>query len=405
MHPGAVIELTIDDLAFGGDGVGRADGRVVFVPFVVPGERVRARVRSRKKQCYFAELQEILQPAPQRALPFCRYYQLCGGCQYQHVAYDAQLQFKSKQLHDILRRVGGLDEPLPIAPMLPAPRTTRYRNRIDLHPRPDGSYGFCERGRGRRIFRLHDCPLFALEQDLSAYPLRRPPHLLVVRTHDGAPYCYFKDDHNQVTSGAYDLTSQEARPGLRSSYTVAGRTYTAAYGGFFQVNDAILPALVACVRRAAAPQPTDTLLDVYCGVGLFALALAGDVARVMGVEQNADCILCAQANARRQGVTDAVFQAGTAEDVLAQLAADGTRVDVCLADPPRNGFTNKVVSALKRLRPSRLVYISCGPDTFARDARKLCDAGYHVRHIQPLDLFPHTKHFELVARFDDAAQV
>jgi len=341
----------------------------------------------------------------QDGTPPCPLFGHCGGCQYQHLAYDAQLHYKTKQLRDMLTRMGGLAEPLPIQPILPAPRTTRYRNRIDLHPRPDGRYGFCERGRGRVIFQLHDCPLFELEQDFSAYPLRQAAQLLVVRTHDGAPYCYFKDDHNQVTSGAYDVASQGARPGLHSSYTVDGRVFTAAYGGFFQVNSTIVPELVACVRRAAAPRPTDTLLDVYCGVGLFALALAGDVARVMGVEQNADCILCAHANARRQGVTDAVFRAGAAEDILTQLVADGTRVDVCLADPPRNGFTNKAVSALKRLRPSRLVYISCGPDTFARDARKLCDAGYHVRHIQPLDLFPHTKHFELVARFDDAAQV
>ena len=403
MQKGAFLTIEISDIAFGGAGVGRADGFVVFVPYTAVGDRVRVRVRSRKRNFVTAELVEICTAGPARVVPPCQYYQLCGGCQYQHLEYPEQLRAKTKQLQDILTRLGGFTDALPIRAMLPSPRTLRYRNRIDLHPRADGVYGFCERGKPASIFALHDCPLFELAQDFSQYPLRRADQLLVVRTHDGAPYCYFKNDHNDITSEAFDCASGAARGTVCSDYTVGAQRFTAAYGGFFQVNRWILPQFVEVVRAVAEPQPADTLLDVYCGVGLFGLSLAPDVARVIGVEQDAACIDCARDNARALGVTTAAFHAQTAEQHLADLVARGERIDLCLVDPPRNGLTNKAVSALKKLRPPRLVYISCGPDTFARDARKLCDSGYVLQTIQPLDLFPHTKHFELVARFTAGA--
>jgi tRNA/tmRNA/rRNA uracil-C5-methylase (TrmA/RlmC/RlmD family) len=399
MQKGAFLTLEISDIAFGGDGVGRADGFVVFVPYTAVGDQVRVRVRSRKRNFITAELVEICVPGPARVVPQCQYYQMCGGCQYQHLEYAAQLCAKTKQLQDILTRLGGFTDALPIRAMLPSPRTLRYRNRIDLHPRADGVYGFCERGRSQSIFELHDCPLFELAQDFSRQPLRRPDQLLVVRTHDGAPYCYFKNDHNEVTSAAFDCASGAARGNSCSAYTVGTQRFTAAYCGFFQVNRWILPQFVEVVRALAEPQATDTLLDVYCGVGLFGLSLAPAVARVIGVEHDAACITCARDNARAQGVGTAEFHAVTAEQHLTELVARGAQIDLCIVDPPRNGLTNKAVSALKKLRPPRLVYISCGPDTFARDARKLCDNGYVLQALQPLDLFPHTKHFELVARF------
>ncbi len=403
MQKGELLTLEISDIAFGGDGVGRADGCVVFVPYTAVGDRVRARVRGCKRNFVTAELVEICVPGPARVVPQCQYYQMCGGCQYQHLEYVEQLRAKTKQLQDILARLGGFTDAVPIRAMLPSPRTLRYRNRIDLHPRVDGVYGFCECGKSKAIFALHDCPLFELAQDFSRHPLQRTDQLLVVRTHDGAPYCYFKNDHNDVTSEAFDCASGAARGAACSTYTVGARRFTAAYCGFFQVNRWILPQFIEVVRAMAEPCATDTLLDVYCGVGLFGLSLAPEVARVIGVEHDAACITCARDNARTLGATAAEFHAVTAEQYLADLVARGERIDLCIVDPPRNGLTNKVVSALKKLHPPRLVYISCGPDTFARDARKLCDSGYVLQALQPLDLFPHTKHFELVARFTAAA--
>jgi tRNA/tmRNA/rRNA uracil-C5-methylase (TrmA/RlmC/RlmD family) len=397
-------EFEITDVAFGGEGVGRIDGCVVFVPFVLPGELVRARIVKRRKRHYFAELEEVLTPSSERVEPLCKFYGQCGGCQYQHTNYATQLALKHKQIRDILIRIGGFAKDVPVAAPIASPRTSRYRNRIDLHPDGDGIYGFCLRNKPRDIFPLTDCPLFELEQDLSAYPLRRDDHLLVVRTHDGAPYCYFKDDHNNVRSEAFDLASGEPCEREEIAFTVGEMTLAAHYGGFFQVNRWILPAFIEAVRAMATPQADDAVLDVYCGVGLFGLALAGSVSGVRGVEVQQGCIEYARRNAAGLGIDNASFTAATAEDYLRGMVEAGEDIDLCIVDPPRNGLTNKVVTALKRLQPPRIVYVSCGPDTFARDARKFVEAGYALEAVQPLDLFPQTKHVELVARFRNAGE-
>jgi len=399
-QPSAEVELDITGVAFGGDGVGRADGRVIFVPFVLPGEHVRARIVKRKQRFCFAEPLAILSASPHRSSPFCPHFTSCGGCQYQHVVYDAQLRLKHIQLIDILTRIGAFPSDLPVAPFLPSPRQTRYRNRIDLHPAPDGSYGFCLRNRPRQIFPLHDCPLFELAQDFSSYPLRRPNQLLVIRTHSGAPYCYFKDDHNHVTSQPFDLATQAPLPSDDAYFDVAGLRLTTHYSSFFQVNRWMLPAFIDTVVRMAAPEPHWHAVDLYCGVGIFTLALAPHVAQITGIELHAESISRAQRNAAAAGCTNAAFAAAAAETWLARALAESRRMELCVVDPPRTGLTNKVVSALKKIKPRVLVYISCSPDTFARDARKFADAGYHLAAIQPLDLFPHTKHFELVARLE-----
>ncbi|MCX7846665.1 MAG: TRAM domain-containing protein [bacterium] len=393
-------ELEITDVAFGGDGVGRVDGRVVFVPFVLAGERVRARVSKRKHRFLFAEPLEVLTPSVHRTCPFCPYFGQCGGCQYQHVTYEEQLRIKHKQLVDILTRLGGFSPELPVAPMLPSPRQTRYRNRIDLHPAADGTYGFCVRKRPRDIFTLHDCPLFELQQDFSHYPLRRPNQLLVVRTHAGAPYCYFKDDRNNVTSEAFDLATQAPLGVTDAVFDVAGMRLVTHYASFFQVNRWILPTFLDIVLRTAAPEPSWRAVDLYCGVGIFTLALAPYVAQITGVELHSESIVRADRNARAAAQTNVSFAAEAAESWLARAATERRSLDLCVMDPPRTGLTNKVVSALKKLAPRVIVYISCGPDTFARDARKFVDAGYNLTAVQPLDLFPHTKHFELVARLE-----
>jgi len=400
LRPDEVVEIDIADVAFGGDGVGRCDGWVVFVPMTLPGERVRVRIVARRKRMLFAEPVEVLSPSPHRVMPFCRYYGQCGGCQYQHVAYDEQLRLKWKQLADIMARLGQFEESLPIEPMLPSPRQRQYRNRIDLHPCGDDRYGFCHRDNSRRIFPLEGCPLFELDQDWSHLTLRRPACLLVVRTHSGRPYCYFKDDRNIVQSGPFDLESLEPVHDGGIRFEVGSLTFTAHYGGFFQVNGWILPAFVETIISMAGLHRADTVLDVYCGVGIFGLAAAPHVARVLGVELSEECIAFARKNAEAMGACNTTFSAAPAEEYLAGLVQSGTNVDVAIVDPPRNGLTNKAVSALKKLKPPRIVYVSCGPDTFARDARKLVDAGYVLARIQPLDLFPQTKHFELVARFD-----
>ena len=407
-----IVELEITDVAFGGDGVGRVEDCVVFVPFTITGEKVKAQIIRRKKTFYFAKLIEVIEPAKERVEPFCKHFMSCGGCQYQHIDYEFQLKIFEKQLRDIMTRLGGFDDSLKILPMIPSPKTTGYRNRIDLHPREEDEYGFCVKGsRPREIFPLDKCYLFELQDDFSKFPMRSPEKLLVIRTHSGNPYCYFKDDHNAVCSGAYDLRTQSPIEDESVYFDVCGKRFFSPYSGFFQVNKFILPELIRVVSEFAATKKSDVIADVYCGVGVFGLMLADKVKKVYGVEALEQSIVYAKRNAKEMGIENAEFTAEAAETYLRRFVEQliicrenntpFDKINVCIVDPPRNGLTNKVVSSIKKIRPQRLVYVSCGPATFARDARKFVDAGYNLEKIQPLDLFPYTKHFELVALFKD----
>ncbi len=395
-----IVELEITDIAFGGDGVGRMDDCVVFVPFTITGETVKAEIIRRKKKFYFAKPVEIIKPSPERVEPFCKHFMKCGGCQYQHLDYTCQLRALEKQLRDIMTRLGGFDDSLKILPMIQSKETTGYRNRIDLHPRGEDEYGFCIKGsRPREIFPLDKCHLFELQDDFSKFPMRSPEKLLVIRTHSGKPYCYFKDDHNVVCSGPYDLKTRKPIEDKSIYFDVNDKKFYSPYSGFFQVNKFILPDLIKVITDFAEPKESDVLADIYCGVGVFGLMMADKVKQVYGVESLEQSIVYAKRNAKEMKIDNAEFSAETAEIYLRKFVDQSTKIDVCIVDPPRNGLTNKVVSSIKKIKPPKLVYVSCGPATFARDARKFVDAGYILEKIQPLDLFPHTKHFELVALF------
>lgn len=404
LNPGDETVLTLKDNAFGGEAVGRVDNLVIFVPFALAGEKVRVRIVKKRRRMLFADLLEVLEPSPDRVEPFCPNYGRCGGCQYQHVRYEAQLEIFRKQLTDLLVRTGGFLELPEILPPLASPKTTHYRNRIDLHPAVDeyGTpyYGFCLLREPKTIFPLKECPIFELEDDFSRIDFHRPEKLLVLRTHSGRPYCFFKDNHNVVSSGPFDYGTHEPLGGEDVFYDVDGMRFLNSYSGFFQVNPSLLPTFAKTVRDFAAPGRDDLLLDVYCGAGFFGLTLARDVKQVLGVELDPSSIEYAKRNAALSGLANCEYTADYAELYLAKLEKEGCKPDICILDPPRTGLTNKAVSAIKHMAPKRLIYISCGPPTFARDAAKFCNAGYRLQKIQPLDLFPHTKHFELISLFE-----
>lgn len=404
IRPGDEIELTLLDNAFGGEAVGRLNNLVVFVPFAIAGEKVRVKIVKKRKRMLFSKLLEVLEPSPDRTEPFCPNFGLCGGCQYQHIKYGRQLEIFVKQLKDLLTRTGGFLELPEILPVIPSPKNTHYRNRIDLHPALDEFgepyYGFCLKDSAWDIFPLRECPIFELEEDFSKLPMRMEDKLLVLRTHSGEPYYYFKDNHNLVCSGPYDLKSRESLGGEDVFYDVNGLRFHNSYSGFFQVNPSLLETFAKVVKEFAQPKKEDLLLDVYCGAGFFGLSLAKDVRKVLGVELDPSSIAYAKKNAEAAGLDNCEYTADYAENYLHGLLEEGCQPDVCVLDPPRTGLTNKAVSAVKHLRPKKLIYISCGPPTFARDAAKFADAGFYLVKIQPLDLFPHTKHFELISLFE-----
>jgi len=405
---GDEIVLKVVDNAFGGEAVGRLNNLVVFVPFAIAGETVKVRITKKKRRMLFSDLLEVLEPSPQRTEPFCKNFGRCGGCQYQHIKYDHQLEIFTKQLKDLLLRTGGFLELPEVLPPLPSPKKTNYRNRIDLHPAADEFgepyYGFCLRGDPKSIFPLTECPIFSLEEDFSKIPMRMEDKLLVLRTHSGDPYYYFKDNHNLVCSGPFDYRTREPLGGEDVFYDVNGIRFYNSYSGFFQVNPSLLETFAQVVRDFARPRKSDLLLDVYCGAGFFGLSLAREVSRVLGVEIDPSSIAYARKNALSNGITNCEYCADSAENYLRGLLEQGVKPDLCVLDPPRTGLTNKALSAVKHLEPPRLIYISCGPPTFARDAAKFAKAGYLLKKIQPLDLFPHTKHFELISLFEWAGK-
>ena len=404
IKPGDEIVLKLIDNAFGGEAVGRVNNLVVFVPFAIKDETVKVKIRQKKRRMLFADLLEVIEPSPERREPFCPNFGSCGGCQYQHINYPYQLEIFVKQLKDLLIRTGGFLELPEILPALPSPKTTHYRNRIDLHPAADEAgepyYGFCKRIEPKTIFPLKECPIFALEDDFSKIPMRMEDKLLVLRTHSGKPYYYFKDNHNLVCSGPFDYETKESLGGEDVFYDVGKLRFYNSYSGFFQVNPSLLEVFSKVVTDFAQPGKDDLLLDIYCGAGFFGISLADKVREVLGVEIDPSSIAYAKKNAEANGFSNCRYTADSAENYLRGLLEEGVKPDICILDPPRTGLTNKAVSAVKHLQPKRLIYISCGPPTFARDAAKFADAGYLLHKIQPLDLFPHTKHFELISLFE-----
>ncbi len=367
--PGQRLTATISDIAFGGEGVARVEGFVIFVPFVAPGEEVELELVEVKKHFARARLVRVLRPSPQRVEPRCGYFGACGGCQYQHLAYEEQLRLKHRQLRDLLARLGGLD-PAVVAPVVPCPRPYGYRNRLMVRsqwskPEQRRVLGFLRSG-SRLVVDIEECAI--AEPELNAR-----------------------------------LREVRAQPRPRSGVKVVLRLPPAGWelppDSFFQNNFHLLPALVATLRERLAAAGTRHLVDVFCGVGFFALELADRVESFAGVELDRRAIAAARRNAAARGVRHGEFVEGPAEELLPALlerfVPDRTTV---IVDPPRVGCAPPVRAALRAARPAQVLYVSCHPATLARDLRELVgDGGYRLERVVPLDMFPQTQHLECVA--------
>jgi len=363
------LTLRIEDLAFGGEGVGRADGFVVFVPFVAVGETVEVEITERKAHYARARLLRILEPSPDRVQPVCEHFGRCGGCQYQHLRYEAQLQVKHKQVTDLLQRIGGID-PSVVQPVVPCPRPYGYRNRIMVR----SQWNKPERRMNVGFLRW-DC---GLVEDVRECKIAEPginEQLQRVRAHP------------------------PPKSGLKVVLRLPPADWVVPPDSFFQNNFHLLPELVRSVREAVTRSGTRYLVDLYCGVGFFALELAGSVERFVGVEYDRRAVTAARENARRRNITNGSFLAGRVEEWLPQILQEmPAGQSVFLVDPPRKGLTPEAVQMLLQARPRALIYVSCHPATLARDLKALRDDGsYHLVRVTPLDMFPQTQHVECVA--------
>jgi 23S rRNA (uracil1939-C5)-methyltransferase len=407
------ILVDLDKLTYGGDAMGRLpDARAVFVPFALPGEQVRIRLVEEKRGYARGELLEVVQPAAARIPARCPHFGVCGGCHYQHLPYASQLEIKTGILRDQLTRIGQISDP-PIRPIQPCPNPWNYRNHVQFHVHPNGSLGF-QAPNSNRIVPIRECHLpeaqlnslwpqleFETETGIERLSLRlgadedmllmlesRQPEIpglevqagiSVVHQYDGESVLLVGDDH--------------VRMEIRSSILSQSRSFLVSAGSFFQVNTRMAGALVDHLL-SNLPEKIDTLLDVYCGVGLFSAFLAPRVRRLIGVEVSPAA--CEDFSINLDEFEHVELYEATAEQALPALQL---QPDVILVDPPRAGLERSALEAILAMQPKILAYVSCDPATLARDARRLVDGGYRLQHITPFDLFPHTFHIESVSFF------
>ena len=388
MTAARVVELRIDALAAGGDGVGRdPDGRVVFVPFAAPGDRLRVRLVEERARFARAEIDEVVEASADRVTPPCPVFGTCGGCAWQHLRYDAQVDAKRAIVRDALARIGKLAA-VPALGFTASPAAYGYRGRARVRVER-GQVGFRER-RSHALCPVTACPLLvpALDAALGAMAAAPP-------SPDGDWELAAGDDGSVRTAplGARTIPRESERP--RLALGAAGDWLGVSAGVFAQANALLRDALATAVLDAAGSG--QTVLELFAGAGFFTVGLAHRFQRVLAVESDPGAVLdltrnVADAKARHVRVIEA-----RVETWLAAADAEALRADVVVLDPPRGGIGAAVAAALAKLPARRILYLSCDPATWARDVAVLTSYGWHLAHVHGFDLFPQTPHVEALA--------
>ena len=380
-----LLEVEVERILPGGMGLAHAGGKTVFVSLAAPGDRVRVQVDREQGNVLFASIEEIVTPSPVRVEPPCPYFGRCGGCDFQQLTYEAQLAAKAEMIRDCLHRIARMPDVHEVV-VTASPNNWRYRMRatwqIDLEQRTIGYY---ERG-SRRVCDVADCAVLRPELQAKLEQVRAtewsefPPelkHLDVVVGEDGVSLspAFAEFDKSEV------------------SLKVKGDVYQYNAAAFFQVNPSLLEMLI---DTALGDAFGETVVDLYCGVGLFTLPLSRQFKNVIGVEANGAAARFARRNLQHAGLTNARVIAATVTDWF-RSARPGP-VDLVLLDPPRAGAESAVIKGILDLQPNTISYVSCDPATLARDLKKLIAGGYVVHSVDGFDLFPQTHHVETVVR-------
>ncbi|MDA0749310.1 MAG: class I SAM-dependent RNA methyltransferase [Verrucomicrobia bacterium] len=365
---GDIVTLNITDVAFGGEGVGRHEGFVVFVPFVITGEKVRARITEIHKQFARAELMEVLEPSAHRIDSTCHYYGECGGCQYQHIEYNEQLNIKRKQVSDLFERIGGQSKDI-VQPAVGCPIPYGYRNRIMVRTQYNRdtkamNVGFL-RYHSRLVVDIPECAIAEPELNESLKEVRIDP---------------------------------PRKNGIKFTLRAFPKDWDLPPDSFFQVNYHQLPNMVGAVADCLKAAGTKFLIDAYCGVGFFSLSLADVVESYIGVEVDHRAIQSARKNAESMQRLNGSFIEATTEEVIEELVKKyHPEATTIILDPPRKGCHASILEVLRRARPKQIIYVSCQPATLSRDIKALCaDELFEVNQVIPLDMFPQTQHVECV---------
>ena len=433
---GEQIELEIDSLAFGGRGVARADGFVVFVAGALPGDRVRAEVTKGKKRFAEARTVELLRASPDRLPDRCVHGgEPCPGAPWQGLPYEQQLHHKQEQVAEALDRIGGL-EGFDLEEIVPAVEQWRYRNKLEYSFGEEGdelTLGFHARGRWDLIVDVDDCHLsseqgnearnavreWARAEAVPAWDARARRGVLrnlavregrrtgqvqtrLVTTEARFPrppvdlHTMVEDDAGS-TDGPTGVLGEE-----RLREELCGLELEMSHGAFFQTNTEMAERLYAVAGEFAGLSGTERVFDLFCGIGTIGLTMARGAGEVWGLEIVPEAIADAERNARGNGIENAHFMAANARTGVRPLVEKAGKPDVVVVDPPRAGLSQKIVRRLIECEAKKIVYVSCNPTTLAPNAAQLGEAGYRLRRVRPVDMFPQTPHIECVALFEQA---
>jgi 23S rRNA (uracil1939-C5)-methyltransferase len=448
VQKGEEVEVGIDSLAYGGSGVGRVDGFVVFVRGALPGDRVRARVTKVKRGFAEAAAETVLDPSAQRVEAPCRHFGIgkCGGCRFQDLAYDAQIAAKEQQVRDALVRIGRLEEP-PVEPIVPAASLYHYRNKLEysFSTGEDGevALGFHRAGRWDQVIDIEECLLttdlgnairlavrdWAREEKLEPYDqatgegyLRHLVYregrntdqvLVVLVTAPGERFetGYLVDvlrrfpEVRSIHWAINDAPSERTNLPTRLLWgeeaieeEISGLRFRVRPNAFLQTNTEMAGRLYGIVRELAELSGSENVYDLYCGTGTIGLSLARDASHVWGLEISEEAVACAIENAELNGIENASFFAGNVGQTLEELAEEAGSPDLVVVDPPRAGLAGKALRRTGALQAPRIVYVSCNPTTLASDVKVLREEyGYELLRCRPVDMFPHTPHVESVS--------
>ena len=382
-----VVELKIEALSNLGAGIAKPEGWVVFVPFALPGERIRAKVWRNETNCTHADLVEILEPSPDRIEPHCPHFATCGGCQYQHLPYGKQLEWKTRQVRELLWHMVGIAAE--VKATIPSPKQWGYRSKITPHfqrPKPgeDFPIGFLEFNRRTRLVDVYNCPIAMDEINEVLQPIRDDVKRRAAEYKKGATL---------LLRATEDRVETDHRAPV--SEKVGDLKFNFLAGDFFQNNPFILDSFTGHAAEQAKGPNQKYLLDAYCGSGLFGLTLAKNFEQVVGIELSETSADWARRNAKTNGIDNASFIASSAEALFADITFPPEQTSV-LIDPPRKGCSVDFLHQLFDFGPSRVVYVSCNPATQMRDLKSFLEKGYKIESIQPFDLFPQTRHLECV---------
>ena len=403
-----ISEIKLEKFAYGGDAMGHlSDGRAVFVPFGLPGERVRIRLTQEKKNFARAELLEVLEPSPQQIAAKCKHFGECGGCHYQNLPYEAQLAAKTEILRDQLQRIGKIENP-PVQPMIGCPNPWNYRNHVQFHLTNEGKLGYVGTN-GNKIIPITECHLpnetidsiwpqleFEPDTSIDRVSLRTgvEDDLMLILESDEleAPELELEAGISVV-----HLTEEDALVMAGADYIVMQvlkRKFHVSAGSFFQINTVMAGKMVKYLLKRL-PLPAPTIMDVYCGVGLFSAFLASKCEHLMGIEASPSA--CEDFTINLDEFDHVELYEGAAEDVIPHLEAEQA---IVLLDPPRSGVEVRALDGIRELAPKIIAYVSCDPSTLARDTARLIAGGYRLVEVTPFDMFPQTYHIESISLFE-----